>query len=1412
MKRIKQLLSLFIILLAAPQVMAQVISVCAGEDSVRLRLENYQYGKITWMRSYDNENWEIIENATDTVYKFLPEESMYYRAQVVFGDCEPVYSATSYVQTLPKPFAGTDKTLSIGAGIYLSASAEPGVIGRWDILSGIGGVLADDTSAYSFFYGTDTTYQLRWTMTNACGSRSDTLKIRYVETIYYDDIVYVDSTDQILSDSAERVNGLYRIIFSAPSVVVTDSSVLIGSMENSFFEKVEHMRRVGDTCIMETRPATLDDILVYGVLNATEVHYIDTVRHAPMPYIILDHLPTRAEMQIPEIRNGHYRIVEGEEMRDGNDTYYSFTIPVDFSFNAISVSGNFLLAITRDRFQFEYVNVDDDIHFKYGVENGKIKLLAGANIGINGVFGPHALAPALRIPLFGGVIKLKIQPYIELVGQAEYHFDVNAVCGFTGLFYKNKNLDIDFVRDFYKESFNISHGFSGNLELGLGVVISGDLMDDLNAFESLGPYIDVSDRFAIKNCVSTSPQACESSFQAYSKFKLGLRAIPKWKLFKLFVDTLDISASFSLPPVLKISTPFCCYSYSGDNQLFGDNMEWLPYLISVRVIDNLNQPAFQIPVHFNVDEGCGVVSDEWAYTNSEGIATTLWRPSPSGNDLQWLRAEVFGCSSSYPFHPHISGSPIYFQARKGNCSMDKFKITIQELKDDDDNIEIRPRLENNLAPENSYTWSVNDAQYSSTCPIIINPAYNTEYVFRAKNEFGCVSTCSYVLNTPSCEKSDLSFTRYTIKDNTVTLETSGGHPPYSYRRDNASMFVLNVLNNDKPTFVNLSPGEHLFQVQDTRGCIAEETITIGIPLTITFNPNCNDYTGTMTNQGAYCNVATSLQPNAFVRDGYSFIGWNTRSDGSGTAYADMAAVTLTDNTTLYAQWGNAVHRLILHTNGGQGSDITFDVECGEFFTLPQMADSHPCLTFREWNTRSDGMGDDYRDQATILLCAEMELYAIWDSVVAGTVFFYPNGADECGTMQQTFYKCSPRELLPYGCEYYAHVFNGWNTSADGTGEPYADRQIVLLQNNMSLYAQWRPADRFSVTFDANGGTGEMPPIEVYENESVQLPEPNLTKENHHFVYWNTASDGSGTTYYTHSYIQLNQNTTLFAQWEQDYYTVTFDANGGEGAMNPQRFYVGTPTLLAPNTFTHPSLVFSHWSTNESGNGTRYNDREEIVAESNFILYAQWTSSTERTSCAVESHHSNETVEDGRLVSVRDHEGNDYPVVQMNNGTCWLRTNVHVTTSPTTGTSLLVRDGNLYNWYAATDSGTVRGICPYGWHVPTYEDWYSGIISYGAPVYISGLGWDASNVANSPGDYSNELRNSTNFSLIPYGKYFINDCAVTGIGSEAWLWLNVNGVLTGSYAPSIQYLSQNASPRRSSPSASCYYLSVRCVRD
>ncbi len=1404
MKKTIHLLLFIVLLLSAPEAMAQVVSICAGQDSVRLRLENYQYGKIQWMSSYDNENWELIEDATDTVYEFMPEENKYYRAQVFFNDCEPVFSATSYVQTLPKPFAGTDKTLSTGSGIYLSASTQPGSIGQWDILSGVGGVLANDTSAYSFFYGSDTTYLLRWTMTNACGSRSDTLKIRYVETVYYPDIVYVDSTDQVLSDSAEMVNGHYRIIFSDSSVVVTDSSVLIGSLTKAFFEKVEHVQMVGDTCIMETHPATLDDILVYGVLNAAEVHYIDTTRHAPMPYILLDHLPTRAEMQIPEIRNGHYRIVEEGELRDGDDVFsITFDSPTNISFSGTANIQGYKHGEFTPNFQFEYVKTFGTTRLKFGIENGRMGVDLGFLIAISGeVKLPLISPPGVPLPPPLSFITLDASLYLALSGNVEFTWDFHTALGLTAMIVYENNIIKDYLFNYCKKSYSVSSEATatGGVEIKFGAELLINLTGALQILK-IGPFIDCSigNSWQWKGCFP--PLREQSISQPFIDFKGGVKAGIKCKWLPNL--GFELYKQCRVPFGKAKINPYYVTAPMGKETIVEDNA---PYIVTVQVQNSEGHPTKNYPVHFVVDNGCGSVGDgaidEWVNTNDDGYAITEWIPSPSGNKIQFLKAEVLGCSSN------IIGSPITFIA-KDKCFFDNFRI--QPTKSND-NGNICFHLDNIAYPKNTYSWSTNGIDYhpfpnNNTYPfnnkVCIPAQPEIPVIFYAKNQDGCVVTCSEVLDAVGCDNPILCL-NYTIENNKVALEPTGGHPGYSCSIDGNSCLPYILLSVD--------PGDHVLRVEDYIGCSVEETITIGIPITVSFNPNCADYSGVMLNQSIYANVATSLNSNTYARDGYTFIGWNTQSDGSGIQYEDMGTVTLTQDITLYAQWGNEVNRITFHANGGVGTMNQFLAQHGTTITLPQATYTHPCLDFREWNTIMDGTGVTYQNMGSFVLNSDMDLYAQWDSAVSGTVYFHPNGAPDCSFQQQVFHKCISSALAPFNCHYHAFVFMGWNTEPNGGGTSYEDQEVILPVGDLQLYAQWRPANMCHVSFDANGGTGNIDPISGFEAETVQLPSTTPTKGGYHFLFWNTAADGSGTSYYPNSTMYLSSSVTLFAQWERNYYTVTFHANGGTGTMNPQHIYEDSLTALSPNTFTRSgNYTFSHWSTNETGSGTHYEDQEQILITSDLALYAQWISSSNTNSCQVSSFHSNETVVNGRLTSVSDHEGNVYPVVQMNGNSCWLRTNMRATTSPTTGASLVVRPGNLYNWYAATDNGTVRGICPYGWHVPISTEWQSGVSSIGAPVYFSGSGWEASSTPDSPGDYSNESRNITNFSLLPSGKYFINDGMVTGTGTEAMLWLN-NTPWDGGYARYVKYTHQSAYPTSGYASASCYYASLRCVRD
>ncbi len=74
------------------------------------------------------------------------------------------------------------------------------------------------------------------------------------------------------------------------------------------------------------------------------------------------------------------------------------------------------------------------------------------------------------------------------------------------------------------------------------------------------------------------------------------------------------------------------------------------------------------------------------------------------------------------------------------------------------------------------------------------------------------------------------------------------------------------------------------------------------------------------------------------------------------------------------------------------------------------------------------------------------------------------------------------------------------------------------------------------------------------------------------------------------------------------YTVTFDANGGTGTMEPQAVLSGTATALNTNNFTRDSYTFNGWNTAANGSGTAYTDGQSATFSADTTLYAQWNKS------------------------------------------------------------------------------------------------------------------------------------------------------------------------------------------------------------
>ena len=147
---------------------------------------------------------------------------------------------------------------------------------------------------------------------------------------------------------------------------------------------------------------------------------------------------------------------------------------------------------------------------------------------------------------------------------------------------------------------------------------------------------------------------------------------------------------------------------------------------------------------------------------------------------------------------------------------------------------------------------------------------------------------------------------------------------------------------------------------------------------------------------------------------------------------------------------------------------------------------------------------------------------------------------------------------------------------------------------------------FTVSFDANGGTGEMADVPEIKG-SYEIPDNGFTApDGYQFEGWKV--NGEGETIPAHQSIDVTANVTLVAQWElisSVSYTITFDANGGTGSFGPVVKGEGVLYSLPANPYTAPEgYTFVGWKV---GNDAEIRQPGyKITVNGDVTIVAQWS--------------------------------------------------------------------------------------------------------------------------------------------------------------------------------------------------------------
>lgn len=160
-------------------------------------------------------------------------------------------------------------------------------------------------------------------------------------------------------------------------------------------------------------------------------------------------------------------------------------------------------------------------------------------------------------------------------------------------------------------------------------------------------------------------------------------------------------------------------------------------------------------------------------------------------------------------------------------------------------------------------------------------------------------------------------------------------------------------------------------------------------------------------------------------------------------------------------------------------------------------------------------------------------------------------------------------------------------------EPYivTSTTPVTQAQNHTLKAIWTP-NTYSISYNANDGTGSMSNQTMTYGTAANLTANSFTRTGYEFAGWNTAADGSGTSYTDAQSVSNLTDTngatvTLYANWTANTYTVTFDANGGTmNSTTPTTAYTQNyGTTITMNNPTRDGYQFMGWVSDQRQNVT-----------------------------------------------------------------------------------------------------------------------------------------------------------------------------------------------------------------------------------
>ena len=185
--------------------------------------------------------------------------------------------------------------------------------------------------------------------------------------------------------------------------------------------------------------------------------------------------------------------------------------------------------------------------------------------------------------------------------------------------------------------------------------------------------------------------------------------------------------------------------------------------------------------------------------------------------------------------------------------------------------------------------------------------------------------------------------------------------------------------------------------------------------------------------------------------------------------------------------------------------------------------------------------------------------------------------------------------VPTRSEY---IFDGWYSNLEFTGNTFSG--LYTPNSDITLYAKWHIVE-YELVYNLNyPGGGIFKSISIPSGSTVDLSS-TVNRTGYTFIGWNTQADDSGINYSPGASFTITKDTTLYAKWQINTYTITLNPNhDNEPNLTISATYGSNLNQLNYPTLSRTGYTQTSWNISSDGSGTN----PEIVTE-NITLYAQW---------------------------------------------------------------------------------------------------------------------------------------------------------------------------------------------------------------